>query len=193
MEGQGPPRTGPEIREGRGNYFLGGFGGKWPCPKASWVPYNPFPSHGSSSNPMGNHFLHKIMFSGPPFLSKKGPRPSRNPPGSKSGIPGSKNGFRGRKYQSCVLENHAECSGRYPKRSHMLQGMAKKYLGRGGAKSGGNVSADKTSVVSADKTSVVSANNISVVSADKTSAVSQDISMASTTQRLRPCVVGLVC
>ena len=49
--------------------------------------------------------------------------------------------------------------------------------------------ADKTSVVSADKTFVVSADKISVVSADK---ISQDISMVSTTQGLRPCVVDKI-
>ena len=46
-----------------------------------------------------------------------------------------------------------------------------------------------TSVVSADKTFVESADRISVVSADK---ISQDISMVSTTQGLRPCVVDRI-
>ena len=46
----------------------------------------------------------------------------------------------------------------------MLQVMAENHLGLDGAKSEGNVSADKTSVVSADKTSVVSADKTSVVS-----------------------------
>ena len=43
--------------------------------------------------------------------------------------------------------------------------------------------------MSADKTFVVSADKISVVSADK---ISQDISMVSTTQGLRPCVVDRI-
>ena len=106
---------------------------------------------------MGNHFLHKFMFSGPPFLPQKGPRPSRSPRGSKFEI-------RGRKYQICVPKNHAESTSRYSKRSHMLQVTAENHFGLGAPKVGGNVSADKTSVVSADKTSVVSADKTSVVS-----------------------------
>ena len=93
MEGQGGPRTDPEIREGRGNDFLGGFGGKRPCPKASWVPYNPFPSCRIPCNPMGDHFFHKTIFFQAPFLVKKGPRPSRGPnlgSGSQKSPPGLK-------------------------------------------------------------------------------------------------------
>ena len=67
-------------------------------PKASWVPYNPFPSYRIPCNPMGSHFLHKTIFFWAPFLVQKGPRPSRNPPGSKSGIWGPKNRSRGRTY-----------------------------------------------------------------------------------------------
>ena len=86
MEGQAGPRTDPEIRESGGNYFLGGFGRKWPCPKASWAPYNPFPSHGSPSNPMGDHFLHKTIFFQAPCLVKKGP-PASQGPNLGSGVP----------------------------------------------------------------------------------------------------------
>ena len=44
--------------------FLRGFGGKRACPKASWPPYNPNPSHRSPSNPMGYHLHQKITFFG---------------------------------------------------------------------------------------------------------------------------------
>ena len=93
MEPQGGPRTDPEIRESGGNDFLGGFGGKRPCPKASWVPYNPFPSCRIPCSPMANHFFHKTIFFRPPFLGKKGPRPSRGPnlgSGSQKSPPGLK-------------------------------------------------------------------------------------------------------
>ena len=76
--GAGTPRTSPEIRKSLETSFLVGLGEKWLCPKASWAPYNPIPSHRSPSNPMGDHFLHNIMFSGPPCLPQKSPRPSRN-------------------------------------------------------------------------------------------------------------------
>ena len=79
MEGQGGPRTDPETREGGENVFLGGFGRKWPCPKASWAPYNPFPSDRIPCNPMGDHFFHTTIFFQAPFLVKKGHRPSRGP------------------------------------------------------------------------------------------------------------------
>ena len=86
MEGQGGPRTGPEIRDGRENYFLGGFGRKRPCSKASWAPYNPFPFCRIPCNPMGDHFFHKTIFFQVPFSGKKGPRPSWGP-NLKSGVP----------------------------------------------------------------------------------------------------------
>ena len=93
MEPQGGPRTDPEIREGRGNDFLGGLGEKRPCPKASWVPYNPFPSYRIPCNPMGDHFFHKTIFFRAHFWSKKVPGPAgvqiwdrgsqKSPPGLK--------------------------------------------------------------------------------------------------------------
>ena len=62
--------------------LLRGFGGKRPCPKASWAPYNPFPS-------MGNHFLHKTIFCGSHFRSKKvpGPAGTLRCPNLGSGVP----------------------------------------------------------------------------------------------------------
>ena len=66
MEAQGGPRTGPEIREGRGNDFLGGFGGKRPCPKASWVPYNPFPSYRIPRMVFGPNLQHNMAPFGVP-------------------------------------------------------------------------------------------------------------------------------
>ena len=48
----------------------------------------------------------------------------------------------------------------------MLQVMAENHFGLGGAKSEGNVFADKTSVVSADTTDVLSADTTEVLSAD---------------------------
>ena len=93
MEGQGGPRTGPEIQESPENDFLGAFGGKWPCPKASWAPYNPIPSHRSPSDPMGTISSTKSCFPGPHLLPKKGPQPSRNPnpnPGLPKWPPGLK-------------------------------------------------------------------------------------------------------
>ena len=53
------------------------------------------------------------------------------PAGAQIQILGSQNGSWGRKYQICVLNNHAETSGRYSKRSHMLQVTAETVLGHG--------------------------------------------------------------
>ena len=52
--------------------------------------------------------------------------------------------------------------------------------------------AGKATVVLTDKTFATSIDKISAVSADRTAAVSQDISMVSTTQGLRPCVVDRI-
>ena len=135
----GPPNFSRNLESGE-IYFLEGFGGRWACPNASWVPYNPFRSYRFPSNTMGNIFLNKTNFFRNSLLAPTGPRPSRNPLGSKSGIRGSKNGPRGLKYQSCVLNNHARNSGWYSKRSHMLQLMAENHPGPSKGGSGGKVS-----------------------------------------------------
>ena len=60
------------------------------------------------------------VFRAPFFGPKRAPGPS----GPQTLTWGSKNGVRGQKYQSCVLKNHAEPTGRCPKWGHMLQVMA---------------------------------------------------------------------
>ena len=61
-----------------------------------------------------------------PFL---GPQRAPGPSWAKMWGRGSKNGVRGQKYQSCVLKNHAESTGRCPKQSHMVQVMAPNHFG----------------------------------------------------------------
>ena len=63
-----------------------------------------------------------------------GPQRAPGPSWAKMWGQGSQNGVWGQKYQSCVLKNHAEPTGRCPKRSHMLQVTAKSVLGMGGQK-----------------------------------------------------------
>ena len=109
---------------------------------------------------MRNHFLHKIMFSGPPFFPKKG---GRGQPGPKSRS-GVQKWSPGSKIPKLRLEK--------PCRTQWSTFQTEPYVANYGPKPfrvlpfkvGGNVSADKTSVVSADKTSVVSADKTSVVS-----------------------------
>ena len=59
------------------------------------------------------------------------------PPGTQIQGWGSKNALWGQKCQSCGLKSHAELSGRCPKRSHMLQVMAKFVFGAGPPQIGG--------------------------------------------------------
>ena len=94
-----------------------------------------FPRTDPHETPWGSISSTKPSFSGPHFWAKKVPSPA----GTHIQILASQNGSRGRKYQSCVLENHAECSGRYSKRGHMVQVRVENYFGPGGEKILGGV------------------------------------------------------
>ena len=110
-------------------------------PKGSWVPYKPFPSQKIWANLVGDQSLHKVMFFGSPFWAPKGPP---GLPGPRCGVwapkcvAGAPKMGLGQKYQSCVLKNHAEPTGRCPKRSHMLQVMAPNHFGVGALNFGVN-------------------------------------------------------
>ena len=109
------------------------------CPKASWVTYKPFDLGKPNVLKPGTISKAKSCFLGVPLLLKTSPRPSREPdsrPPARWWVWGPKCGPRGQKYQSCVLKNHAENTGQYSKRSHMLQVMAQNHFEALAAKSG---------------------------------------------------------
>ena len=142
--GPGGARTGPEIWGSWENDFLVGFGGKWPCPKASWVPYNPIPSHKSPPNPMGNHFLHEIMFSGAPFFRKKVPGPA----GIQIWDPGSQKWSLGVKIPKFRVEKPCRIQWSVFQTEPYVATYGRKPFRAGCPPTEANVSADKTSVVS---------------------------------------------
>ena len=78
--------------------------------------------------PRGGPILpQSYVFRVPFWDPKRAPRPS----GHQTLTLGSKNWVRGQKYQSWGIPKHAEPTGQCPKRSHMLQVMAKCVLGAG--------------------------------------------------------------
>ena len=98
-------------------------------PKGSWVPDKLFPSQKILANLAGDQSLHRAIFSGPILGPQKAPRPL----GTQTWTWGSKNGVWGQKYQSCVLKNHAESTGRCSNQGHMLQVMTQNRFGVGGS------------------------------------------------------------
>ena len=109
-------------------FFWQGLGGNGPAQRPPGYHTIQSPRTNPPQTTWGTISSTKSCFPGPCFCPKKVPSPA----GTHIQVLGSQNGSRGRTYQSCVLKNHAECSGRYPKRSHMLQVMAENQIWSGG-------------------------------------------------------------
>ena len=125
MEGRGAPELFPKSGNPCKMICWWGLEGNGLAQRPPGYPTIHFPRTNPPQPPWGTTSSTKSCFPGSRFCPQKVPGPAR----TQIQIPGSKNVSRGQTYQSCILKNHAECNGRYSKRSHMLQVTGKKHPG----------------------------------------------------------------